>query len=69
MRITTSHKNGKWIQKMDLKKGAFTAQAKRAKKSVSDFAKEVIKNPEKFKSTTRKRAILAKTFRKISKKK
>lgn len=69
MRITTSHKNGKWIQKMDLKKGAFTAQANRAKKSVSEFADEVTKNPEKFSATTRKRAILAKTFKKISKKK
>lgn len=54
---------------MDLKKGAFTAQAKRAKKSVSAFAKEIIKNPGKFSATTRKRAVLAKTLKKMAKKK
>ena len=64
MIVTTSHKNGKWMQKMDLKKGAFTAQAKRAKMSTKAFASHVKANPGKFTSTTRRRAALAMVFAK-----
>ena len=48
----------KWIQEAveDMKKGAFTAQAKRAKMTVEEFAKDVIAHPEKYQEKTRKRA-------------
>jgi len=59
----------RWIQKMNMKEGAFTKQAKRAGKSVQQFAKQVENNPSKYSSTTRKRASLARTFSKMSKKK
>jgi len=40
---------------MKLKKDALTNQAKRAKMSIKQFAKEVKKNPKKYTETTRKR--------------
>ena len=40
---------------MELKKDALTNQAKRAKKTIKQFAKMVKKNPKKFTQTTRKR--------------
>jgi len=56
----------KWIQKAIKKPGALTAQAKKAGKSLSEFIKSPGKNPS---PTTKKRVALAKTLRKISKKK
>ena len=55
----------KWIQKAHLKKGAFTAQAEAHGMSIPEFIKHVRANPEKFSGTTKKRAALANTFRKI----
>jgi hypothetical protein len=48
----------KWIQKAHLKKGAFTAQADKAGKSVHEYAEEKKDAP----GTTGKRARLALTF-------
>ena len=45
------------------------AKAKKAGKSVAGMAAAVSKNPEKYSPLTRKQASLAKTLRKISKKK
>jgi hypothetical protein len=59
----------KWIQDMDMDEGAFTRQAKRAKKTVAQFREEVLDNPKKYAKTTVKRANLAKTFSKMKKKK
>ena len=56
-----------WIQKADLKKGAFTKQAKKADMSVQSFANKVAKNPGDYSPTTVKRARLAKTFKKMAK--
>ena len=56
-----------WIQKADLKKGAFTKQAKKADMSVQSFANKVAKNPGDYSPTTVKRAQLAKTFKKMAK--
>jgi len=55
----------KWIQAMHMKKGAFTRQAKRADKSVSEMSAAVKKNPEDYSSTTRRRAALARTLSKM----
>lgn len=54
-----------WIQKADIKKGAFTRQAQAAGKSVHAFAEEKKDAP----GTTGKRARLALTFEGMAKKK
>lgn len=56
----------KWIQKAIKRPGAFTAKAKKAKKSVAGFAAAVTKNPKKYSPTTVRQANLAKTLKKIS---
>jgi hypothetical protein len=61
-------KDKKWIQKAIKRPGAFTAKAKKAKKSVSGMAAAVRKNPERYSPTTVKQANLAVTLKKISKK-
>lgn len=61
--------NKNWIQGAIKRPGAFTAKAKKAGKSVAGMAATVSKNPEKYSPLTRKQASLAKTLRKISKKK
>ena len=58
-------KDKKWIQSMHMKKGAFTAQAKAAGKSVGEFAQEKKGAPGK----TGARARLALAFRRMAKKK
>jgi hypothetical protein len=45
-----------------MKKGAFTAQAKRHHETVPEFEREVLESPEKFASKTVKRARLAETL-------
>lgn len=59
----------KWIQEAVEKPGAFTAQAKRAKMSVAEFADHVLANPSKYKETTRKRAQFAKNMEAMAAKK
>ena len=61
-------KDKKWIQKAIKRPGAFTAKAKKAKKSVAGMAAAVTKNPDRYSATTVRQANLAKTLRKISKK-
>jgi hypothetical protein len=61
-------KDKKWIQKAIKRPGAFTAKAKKANKSVAAMAAAVTKNPSKYSATTVRQANLAKTLRKISKK-
>lgn len=58
-------KKTKWIQKADLDKGSFTAKAKRAGKSVQEYASEKASAPGKL----GKQARLAKTFEGMAKKK
>jgi len=62
-------KDKKWIQKAIKRPGAFTKKAKKAGKSVSGMAAAVTKNPSRYSPTTVRQANLAKTLRKISKKK
>lgn len=58
----------RWIQKAGLKKGAFTAQAKRAGMGVQAYARKVLANPSRYSPTTVRRARLARTFKKMSRK-
>ena len=67
MAAKKSNKN--WIAGAIKRPGAFTAKAKKAGKSVAGMASAVSKNPDKYSPLTRKQASLAKTLRKINKKK
>ena len=58
-----------WIQGAIKKPGAFSAQAKKAGMSTSEFAEEVTKNPKDYSDKTVKRAQLAKTLAGFRKKK
>jgi hypothetical protein len=57
----------KWIPK-DLDEGAFTAKAKKAGKSVAGYAAQATKPGSKASTKTKRQANLAKTFRKMAKK-
>lgn len=50
----------KWIQEVvdspKFKRGAFTAQAKEHDKTTKEFMKEVLEHPDKYSTTTRRRA-------------
>ena len=58
----------KWIQKAVKRPGAFTAKAKKAKMSVSAYANKVLKKGSKASTRTKRQAALAKTLRKVSRK-
>ena len=60
----------KWIQKAidPAHTGDFTAKAKKAGKSVAEYAEEVTKPSSKSSTTTKRQANLAKTLKKVSKK-
>lgn len=60
--------NGQWIETAKIKKGAFTATAKRAGKSVGQEITDALKPGSKASAKTKKRAQLAKTFRKMARK-
>ena len=57
----------KWIQKAHIKKGAFTKKAKKAGMSVPRYASKVLKKGSKASARTKRQAVLAKTFRKMRK--
>lgn len=56
---------GNWIQSANLKKGSFTKKAQKAGESVQEYANEKADAPGKL----GKQARLAKTFKKMGKKK
>lgn len=58
----------KWIQAAIKHKGAFKKAAKRKGKSVSAYARSVLKKGSKASTTTKRRAALALTLRKLRKK-
>jgi len=65
-------KSKNWIQKAIRKPGAFRKQAQRAGKSTMQYARDVVRNPSRYSTTTVRRARLAITlskFRKRGKKK
>ena len=57
-----------WIEDAIKKPGALTKQAKKAKESPKEFAKDVKAHPKKHSTTTVKRANLAITLGKMRKK-
>ena len=63
------HKDKKWIQKADIKEGAFTAKAKKRGITPAQLQANVERNPEKFDEKTRKQAQLRETLVKLNKKK
>jgi hypothetical protein len=62
-------KSKNWIQQAIRKPGAFRKQAKRAGKSTMDFAREVVRNPSRYSTTTVRRARLAITLSKFKRRK
>ena len=60
-------KDKKWIQGAIKNPGAFTAKAKRAKKTVKQYTKSVLKKGSKSTEKTKRQARLAKTLARISK--
>jgi len=57
----------KWIQNAIKHPGSFTQQAEKAGKSVAEFATDVLKPGSKASTTTKRRANLAKTLKKLHK--
>jgi hypothetical protein len=62
-------KDKKWIQKMDMKEGAFIAKAKKRGITSAQLQENVLANPEKYDEKTRKQANLRKTLVGVNKKK
>jgi len=62
-------KSKNWIQQAIRKPGAFRKQAKRAGKSTMQFARDVVRNPSRFTTTTVRRARLAITLSKLKRRK
>jgi hypothetical protein len=58
----------KWIQGAIKRPGAFTAKAKAAGKSVSEYETQVLKKGSKATTLTRRQAALAKTLASFRKK-
>ena len=55
-------KPNKWIQKADIKEGAFTAKAKRKGITSAQLQENVLANPEKYDERTVKQARLRQTL-------
>jgi len=62
-------KSKNWIQQAIRKPGAFRKQAKRAGKSTMQFARDVVRNPSRYGTTTVRRARLAITLSKFKRRK
>ena len=62
-------KNKKFIQEMDMKKGAFTAKAKRKGITSAQLQENVLADPDKYDEKTVKQARLRKTLVSLNKKK
>lgn len=62
-------KDKKWIQKADIKEGAFTAKAKRRGITSAQLQENVLANPSKYDDRTVKQARLRQTLVGLNKKK
>ena len=62
-------KDKKWIQKANIKEGAFTKKAAKRGITSAQLQANVEKNPDKYDEKTRKQAALRKTLVKVNKKK
>jgi hypothetical protein len=58
----------KWIQQAIKNPGAFSKQAKAAGKSTQAYARQVLASPKRYSDTTVRRARLAQTLSRLSKK-
>jgi hypothetical protein len=67
--LGTVRSKKKFIQASKLKTGSFTAQAKAHDMGVQEFANAVMSGEVKVTAKTKKRASLAKTLSKLSKRK
>jgi len=56
----------KWIQEAIKRPGEFTEKARRRGMTVAQFAEHVIRNPERYDTRTVRQAHLAKTLRKLA---
>ncbi|MCX8158641.1 MAG: hypothetical protein N3D73_03145 [Candidatus Diapherotrites archaeon] len=59
----------KWIQHAIKRPGAFTAKAKRAGMSVSQYISKVLSKKSKASTRTKRQATLAKTLKNLAKRK
>lgn len=59
----------RWIQKAIKRPGAFKKKARAAGMSVSEYASKVLKKGSKASTRTKKQAVLARTLKKLRKKK
>lgn len=62
-------KDKKWIQGMDMKKGAFTAKAKKKGITSAQLQENVLAEPDKYDEKTVKQARLRQTLVRLKKKK
>mgnify|MGYP003111403221 CR=1 FL=1 len=62
-------KDKKWIQKADIKEGAFTKKAAKRGITSAQLQANVEKNPDEYDEKTRKQASLRKTLVGLNKKK
>ncbi len=62
-------KKKKWIQKAIKRPGAFTKKAKAAGMSVQEYASKVLKKGSKASTRTKRQAALARTLKKMRRKK
>jgi len=62
-------KDKKWIQKAEIKEGAFTAKAKSRGITAAQLQENVLSNPDKYDEKTVKQANLRKTLVGLHKKK
>ena len=67
--MTEKKKDKKWIQKADIKEGAFTAKAKKKGITTAQLQTNVEKNPDKYDEKTRKQARLRETLVRLNKRK
>jgi len=58
-----------WIKNAIKRPGEFTRKAKRARKSVAAYAQQVLKKGSKASTRTKRQAVLARTLRKLAKRK
>lgn len=57
----------KWIQNVDMRRGAFRKEAEKRGLTTREFAKRVLDNPNRYSPTLVRRARLALTLMKLNK--
>jgi hypothetical protein len=65
MNLEPIEKDAHWVQKADLKKGAFASKASKAGKTTAQYAAQVLKKDSGASAKTKKQATLTRTFSKM----